>query len=95
MAKIPQFDSQVLYGLCNILGDTYSGLTGSEIGELLAQCRIDDPYPTMTKRYRLFEALKQRQERDGCGNNVVAFIYSAMNPVRYSRNSERFDYLRI
>jgi len=94
MAKIPQFDNQILRELCDILGDTGSGLTSSEIGQLLAQCQIEDPYPTMTKRYRLFEALRQRQEQDGCGNNVVAFICSAMNPVRYSRNPERFNYLR-
>ena len=91
MAKIPVFDETNLRAVCDILGDTHSGLTGSEIAQILRDCRIDDPTPGDTKRYRLFEALYQRQCRDKCGNNVVAFIHAAMNPVRYVRAPELFD----
>lgn len=91
MAQIPIFDDVSLRAICDILGDTSSGLTGSEIGQLLQSCGIDDPNPTQTKRYRLFEALNQRQHRDGCGNHVVAFIYAATNPVRYTRERELFE----
>jgi len=80
--------------ICDILGDTYEGLTGSEIGGLLRRLGIEDPSPMMTKRKRLFEALKKRQERDRCGNNVVAFIYAAMGPVRYVGMEERFERFR-
>lgn len=91
MTKIPAFDETNLRVICDILGDTHSGLTGSEITQVLRDCHIDDPYPGDTKRHRLFEALHRRQCRDGCGNNVVAFIHSAMNPVRYVRASELFE----
>lgn len=91
MAKIPKFGEVNLRAICDILGDTSSGLTGSEIGQLLQSCNIDDPHPSQTKRYRLFEALNRQQRQDGCGNNVVAFIYEAMNPVRYIRERELFE----
>lgn len=91
MAKFPEFDKEILQKICDILGDTATGLTGSEIGQLLRDCNIDDPSPGITKRHRLFEALSRCQERDRCGNNVVAFIYKAMSPVRYVENRELFE----
>ncbi|MBC8359252.1 MAG: TIGR02391 family protein [Candidatus Aminicenantes bacterium] len=94
MVKIRKFELEVLQKLCDILGDTHTGLTGSEIGKLLHNCRIDDPLPGYTKRHRLFEALSQRQESDGCANNIIAFIQAAMNPVRYVDNREGFDLRR-
>ena len=39
--------------------------------------------PTITKRHRLFNALARRQDRDGAGNCVVAFMTVTMAPVRY------------
>lgn len=91
MAKIPKFDEVNLRAICDILGDTSSGLTGGMIQQLLESCRIDDPNPTQTKRYRLFAALNRKQSQDACGNNVVAFIQAAMNPVRYTRAHEEFE----
>lgn len=91
MAQIPSFDETTLRAICEVLGDTSMGLTGSEIGQILRDCGIDDPLPSVTKRHRLFEALYQRQSRDGCGNQVVAFIYAAMKPVRYVRDRNIFE----
>lgn len=88
---IPIFEEQVLQEVCNVLGETDGGLPGSEIGKLLSSCGIDDIDPTETKRIRLFIALQQRQVQDGCGNNVAAFIQTAMNPVRYIRNQALFE----
>jgi hypothetical protein len=61
---------------------------------LLSRCAIDDPMPGMTKRHRLFAALKARQERDGYANNVVAFVQQAMDPVRYTQARLAFDQRR-
>ena len=47
--------------------------------------------PGATKRYRLAAALLAKQSRDGVGNCVVAFIHSAMNPVRFASDPEQFD----
>ncbi len=80
--------------VCGVLGDTQDGLTGSEIGKCLRSCNIDDPCPERTKRDRLFEALHGRQERDRCGNNVVAFIMEAMAPVGYVGCEDVFNQRR-
>lgn len=86
-----KFDDAVLQSICDVLGDTNTGLTGSKIGDLLDRLSIDDVEPTMTKRHRLFAALSTRQNRDKVGNLVAAFILSAMNPVSYTDNHEYFE----
>ena len=41
--------THVVEGVAQVLGETSTGLTGSEIGRLLAQCGIDDPSSGSTK----------------------------------------------
>lgn len=94
MAAIPEFGEAQLQRICDVLGDTSSGLTGSEIGKLLAQVGVADPEPGITKKHRLFAALRARQKQDHCGNLVVAFIQAAMEPVRYTGEKGHFDLLR-
>jgi len=88
---IASFEVSRLEQLSNILGDTSSGLTGGEIGRYLAECGIRDPDPRMTKRTRLFAALCQKQETDGCANNVCAFIQRVMSPVLHVNSPGYFD----
>ncbi len=87
---IPTIDETHLEQICNVLADTSTGLTGSEIGRVLRQTGIADPNPDVTKRVRLYEALSSRQQQDRCGNNVFAFIQQAMSPVRYHGSPEHF-----
>lgn len=91
MAAIPSFSDVHLERLCDVLADTTTGLTGSEIGRLLHDLGIVDPMPGMTKRHRLFGALRGRQQEDRCGNLIVEFIHRAMDPVRYTGNSGQFE----
>ena len=91
MPAIPEFSHTELESICSVLGDTSRGLTGSEIGSILARLGIPDPMPTMTKRHRLFKALAKRQVQTRSGNVVGAFIQEAMNPVRYTGNRVLFD----
>ncbi len=91
MPAIPEFSHVQLESICGVLGDTSGGLTGSEIGTILARLGIPDPMPTMTKRHRLFEALTERQAQTRSGNVVGALIQEAMNPVRYVSNRVLFD----
>lgn len=91
---IPSFDETVLFKICEVLTDTSGGLTGSQIGQLLQATGIDDCSLSSTKRYRLNDALISRQQIDRCGNNVVAFIQAALNPVRYVQNHAEFEVLR-
>ena len=94
MAAISKLEENALEAVCDVLGATSDGLTGSEIGQFLGRCRIDDPMPGITKRKRLFEALRAKQNVDGCANNVLGFIQEAMAPVRFVGEEERFSILR-
>jgi uncharacterized protein (TIGR02391 family) len=91
MAAIPKFAEANLQAICDILGDTSSGLSGSEIGRYLRECNCPDPIPDMTKRHRLFAGLAERQKADGCANGVLGFIKHAMNPVRHAGNRDYFE----
>lgn len=90
MAQFPVFGEQSLRQICQILADTNSGLTGTEIGQLLESCGIQDVNPGITKRYRLFDALNSQQRLDRCGNHVAEFVKSAMHPVRYVYQPDLF-----
>lgn len=94
MPPIPPFSQTQLQAICDIVGDTSDGLTGSEIGKLLALCNIEDPYPNSTKRHRLYDALSRRQSRDRCANKVMAFIFLVMDPVRWVGRQDKFEYMR-
>lgn len=91
MATIPTFDAAVLERICDVLTDTSTGLTGSEIASHLGQLGIADPTPGITKRTRLMEALRLRQEQDRCGNLIVAFVQQAMSPVRHTGSKDWFE----
>jgi uncharacterized protein (TIGR02391 family) len=95
MAAIPAFKDTVLQAVCDVLGDTASGLSGSEIGRLLAASGIDDPMAGGTKRHRLFAALHTRQSNDRCANQVIAFVSKAMDPVSYVGKADLFESRRF
>lgn len=90
MDRVPPFDPQQTESLAKILGDTDEGLTGTEIGHLLRQCKMDDPTSTMTKWKRLYNAFAEAQNKHGLGNHVIMFINRAMNPVNYTSAPQLF-----
>lgn len=82
MATIPQFDVNALEQISKILGE---GVTGSELTNIFQQCNISDAFGYgATKRRRIFQSLSLKQQSDGCGNNIVAFIQAVMAPVRFN-----------
>ena len=87
----PRLDEANLQAICDILGDTETGLTGTEIARYLGECHIRDPCPNRTKRHRLYEALAQGQRKDGYANSVMRFIKHAVNPVRHTASPEVFE----
>lgn len=90
---VPSFDLAILDQLAAVLGDTDHGLTGSQIEKHLADARIPDPGP-ITKRRRLEKALRDKQQQDQCGNNIVAFLQEVMNPVRHHHQEAWFQNTR-
>ena len=96
MPPQPKLDDTHLRAICDVIGNTGEGLTGSEIGQYLRECGIADPSSGTTKRHRLFEALRAKQDADRCANNVLAFITYVMNPVFYvGEKSELFEERRL
>jgi uncharacterized protein (TIGR02391 family) len=94
MEKIAPFNAQKLEAACRILADTERGLTGTEIGYILGDCKIEDVSPSMTKWKRLSNALVEVQNKHQVGNHLVMFINRALDPVKYARNKETFEWRR-
>jgi uncharacterized protein (TIGR02391 family) len=94
MSSIFFTDTQ-LEALANALGDTSSGLTGSEIGFLLKASRISDVDPAATKRIRLYNAFANDQNLRQTRLHILAFIRKSMKPERYVSNPECFEPLRV
>lgn len=81
MAAVPAFDLSTLEQIARVLGDAG---TGPQLTGLFRQCRIEDVLGEgNTKWKRIFHSLEARQTQDRCGNNVVSFIQSTMQPVRF------------
>lgn len=91
MAKIEKLDFGVIEAISKILGDTSTGFTGTEIGKVLYESKIKDIDPINTKWKRLNSAIANKQEEDGCSNNVLNFIQLAMAPTKHLNNIEWFN----
>jgi uncharacterized protein (TIGR02391 family) len=88
--KHAPWPEHVVEGVADVLGETQTGLTGSELGTLLQRARIEDIAPGATKRHRLREALVARQDHDDAANCVIRFITESMEPVRYRDDPSLF-----
>jgi uncharacterized protein (TIGR02391 family) len=93
-SRPPRFTVEQLEAIAKELGDTSTGLTGSEIGHILARVDIEDVSPDLTKWKRLFNALVTRQNRDQSGHKTLAFINAALRPERYAGNQSLFQLRR-
>lgn len=84
MNRIEKFEANHLRKICDILAATENGLSNSEIDNYLKDCKISTSETGQNKRTRLFEALNQKQDTDNCGNNVIKFITTVMDPLNYA-----------
>jgi len=94
MAVNPKLDFSVIESISRLFGDTNNGFTGAQIAKLLSESRIEDIDSGNTKWKRLNSALVNKQERDNCSNNILAFIENAMTPVKHYDNPEWFNNTR-
>ena len=88
----PRFNSGQLESLSKVLADTDRGLTGAELGRILAESNIRDIDPMNTKWKRLFNAFAQEQNKSKVGNRILGFISTAMSPARYAGDRDTFDW---
>ncbi|HAQ18271.1 MAG TPA: TIGR02391 family protein [Prolixibacteraceae bacterium] len=95
MAKQEPLKEELIEGICKIIAETNLGLSGTEIGKLLADSKITDTDPELTKWKRLYNAFANWQNEHQCSNNIWDFIKRAMAPVRYLNDKDKFDFRRI
>jgi uncharacterized protein (TIGR02391 family) len=88
------FTQSELEAIAGALGDTSDGLTGTEIGHLLATLRMSDPSSAATKWKRLHNAFVERQNYSQNRRAILEFIRQAMKPARYVNQPERFEPMR-
>jgi len=88
--RIQPFPAERLEAISKVLADTTEGLTGSEIDQLLLNCKIPNPTPGITKWQRLYNAFVEFQNKHEIGNHVVIFIKRSMDPARYVRKPQVF-----
>jgi len=88
--RILPFESAILEKIAQILGDTSDGLTGSEMGHKLLQCKIPDTDSAFIKWKRLYNAFANFQNQHKSGNHVIIFINEVMNPALYTESPEKF-----
>lgn len=80
--------------IARIMGDTENGFTGSEIGHHLAQCRIPDTDPGLTKWKRLFNAFCVAVNGKNTTNAVYHFIQHCMEPSQGLDNPDRYNWMK-
>ena len=92
---LPRLSPNQIENIAQILGDTGNGFTGSEIGHHLAQCRIADPDPTITKWKRLYNAFAAAVNGTGFTNAVYQFIQHCMEPAQGLQKPGRYNWLKV
>jgi uncharacterized protein (TIGR02391 family) len=88
----PSLPPAIIESVCKIIADTNAGLTGTEIGQLLQECKIKDSTPEMTKWKRLYNAFGEWQNANHCSNHILNFIQSALSPARYLGKEELYHF---
>lgn len=94
MTKIKAFSAQKLQAACQVLAETDRGLSGSEIDYILADCKIPNVSPKVTKWKRLFNALAAMQNKHHVGNHLIMFINRALDPVTYRGKERELEWRR-
>ena len=92
---LPRLTPNQIEQIARVMGDTGDGFTGSEIGHLLAQCRMDDPHPGLTKWKRLYNAFCVAVNGSGSTNVVYNFIQHCLEPAQGLNNPERYNWMRL
>jgi uncharacterized protein (TIGR02391 family) len=93
---IPSLADQTLKNLSEVLT---GGVTQAQLTQIFNECHIDPasdaPQHSPARHSRIYRSLRERQQRDGCANTVVAFIIAVVKPSRFLHDSDQFESLRV
>jgi uncharacterized protein (TIGR02391 family) len=88
----PTFSAHLLESISRTLGNN---LTGSQIGKILLDSKIQDVDPSNTKWKRIYNAFATWQYLHKCSNNILVFISNSLQPVLFIGNEQQFHDSRI
>lgn len=91
---IQSFTEIQMRGIANLLE---GAVTHKELSSVFRDCGLNETRTAENcnpKWQRIVITLADRQSRDGCGNNVGAFIQAVLNPFRFTGRIGIFDDLR-
>lgn len=94
MAVIPPFKPSTLETLCEIIGETDTGLTGTEIHRFILQAQMEDVSYNegfLAKRKKLYNAFAHEINTHHCSNNIVVFLKLVLDPARYVGKTDLFE----
>ena len=89
---LENLNPQQINRIAEILAEKH---TGSELGQYLAQCRIPDPNPNLSKTKRLYNAFAARANSDHSTNSVYQFILYCFDPAQGLSDPERYQAARL
>ena len=91
---LPNLTQPQIERIAQILGDTSSGFTGSEIGHHLAQCGFNDSDPGNTKWKRLYNAFCEKVNSDRSTNAVFKFLQHCFEPAQGLMDQHRYALMK-
>jgi uncharacterized protein (TIGR02391 family) len=89
-SRLSPFTSQQVERIARIIGATEEGLSGQEIGRLLAQLEFPDDGPETTKWKRIYNSLAYLQNKHQVGNHTVLLLNEVMQPEAYTSKRSLF-----
>lgn len=91
----PVFTIALTEAVCDVLAATDPpALTTEELRSALRAANVGDLDPGPNKRTRLLTTLHNSQVRRGDGKPLIGFVNAAMSPVRYVKETQRWEALR-
>ena len=88
----PALSAPLLESISRTLGEN---LTGSQIGKILSDSKIEDVDPSNTKWKRIYNAFVTWQNNYRCSNHILKFISNSLQPVLYVGKEQQFHDSRI
>lgn len=85
---VKSFDHTTLKNIAEVVSVI---LSHTEITQELQLAGIKESNQGTNKKDRLFYAMKDRQQQDACGNNILAFVKKVIDPRRYINNEIEFE----
>lgn len=82
MDGIPPFSQEDVRRISRIVGETCTGLAGTQIDSIFQRLEIEEPEPKQTKRHRIFDGLTNRQTQSRAGDVVIEFVRAASGYAR-------------